>query len=104
VALSLTARLVAARSFAQVPPNFCLSQKFGGGGGIEAASLSRQVKAATCLAPHFYLAFATPAGQDLQTAALRAPRPGNKGQFAEASLLSALFHPTGRTNRGFTLN
>jgi len=46
-----------------------INEKFGGGGGIEAASLSNRIKVATCLAPHFKLNFATPAGQDLQIAA-----------------------------------
>jgi len=38
-------------------------------GGIEPPSLSNRIEAATCLAPHFKLTLATPAGQDLQIAA-----------------------------------
>jgi len=49
-------------------------------GGIEPPSLSNRVKAATCLALHFLLTFATPAGQDLQSAAFFdfAPAPKAK--------------------------
>jgi len=47
--------------------------------GIEPASLNKRIKAATCLAPHFKLALATPAGQDLQSAAFYRSHPLPQG-------------------------
>jgi len=52
-------------------------------GGIEPPSLSNQIKVATCLAPHFKLNFATPAGQDLQIAAFYALTPDPKANLPE---------------------
>ena len=66
---SLAAPLVAVRRSFSIHQFFPYRKKLVEVRGIEPRSLRNLIKAATCLAPHFKLALATPAGQDLQSAA-----------------------------------
>ena len=50
--------------------------------GVEPRSLNNLIKAATCLAPYFTLILATPAGRDLQAAALRDFIPPKRANYA----------------------
>ena len=74
----------------QYPPTISLMKLLVEVGGIEPPSLSNRVKVATCLAPHFKLTFATPAGQDLQIAAFYCLVPNSKTNLSEPACFPAL--------------